>query len=186
MLHATKHSTLTDEQIRSIGFFLVEWSNVEVLLKQVLCRLLCAPDFIGRTFTDGLSAASIDKKIREAIELHQHRYRGSLVSNPLILRTLALCNRANQARSLRNKFAHFCWTRSDDQTIFGLDFSGGPPDTAKHRRGMATIKLSELERYGKEAHLLVDELLSLLKDLPELAEDKEWADLVRRSHRGRR
>lgn len=178
--HTSKYSALTDAQLRAVGFFLLEWSNVDVLLKMVLSRLLLTPDMLGRTFTDGVPSSAIDKKIRDAIDLHRYRYR-SLIGESALKKVLVLCDRASKVRSLRNKFAHFCWTRSHDEEIVGMNFSGAVPPSKKHDKGMAIIKLPDLIKYGQEAHALVEDISTLLKDLPALEENKEWAALIRKS-----
>lgn len=180
--HNGKFAELTDEQLKAIGLFLVEWSNVDALLRMVLGRLLLTPDYLSRTYTDEISSAGIDRALREAVEVHRYRYRASLIGEPLLKRVIAACNQASQARGLRNKFAHFCWTRSSDQELFGMRFAGGIPESPKHRKAIATIKVSALQKHGKEAYSLAEEIMKLLNDLPELEEGKELGDLIRKTH----
>ena len=66
----------------------------------------------------------------------------------------------HKARTHRNKFAHFCWTRSTDEEIFGTNFSAGLPERNK-----------ELEQLYKESFDLVDKINQILEKLPEMEEE---------------
>jgi hypothetical protein len=76
-------------------------------------------------------------------------------------------------------FAHFCWSRWDDKTIFGTRFSGKIPDLGKKDRDSITITNNELIELHKECYSIVDELLELEKRLPELEEGKEVLALIK-------
>lgn len=180
--HSGKYAQLTDEQFGAIGLFLVEWSNVDVLLRMVLSRLLLTPAFLARTYTDEISSQGIDRAIREAVEIHRYRYGTSLIGEPILKQIIDACEQAAQARGLRNKIAHFCWMRSTDQELFGTRFSGGIPGSSKHRKGDATIKVSELLQRGQDAYALADKITKLLEELPELEEGEELGALIRKSH----
>jgi hypothetical protein len=65
--HVSQYSQLTDVHYNAIGKVVIEWSNIEFLLRILLTRLLLTPDFPGRTFTDRLTAA----KVQEAIDTRQ-------------------------------------------------------------------------------------------------------------------
>jgi hypothetical protein len=59
--HATQSSQLTDEHFKAIGKLVVEWANIEFTLRSTLTRLLLTPDFLGRTYTDQMSAARVQE-----------------------------------------------------------------------------------------------------------------------------
>lgn len=80
--HVSTYSDLTDEQYSAIGRLVVEWSNVEHLLSVLLSRLLCTPEYLGRTYTAGLTAVRIQTAISEAVDVHRHRYGRRLMKEP--------------------------------------------------------------------------------------------------------
>ena len=169
--HTSKFADLTDEQFRLIGKIVIEWSNIEFLQKQILCRLLVTNEFLGRTFTDQISAARVQEAIKEAIELQTKRYQGKFVSDSIVEELVSINNRVSEIRGKRNKFAHFCWSRSNDEEIFGTNFSGGMPDTKKHRKSVVTLNIDEMNTLYQKSYELVESLTVLLDKLPKLTEE---------------
>ena len=78
--HSSRFAQLTEKHYTAIGQLVVEWANIDFVLRTVLARLLLAPDFPSRTFTDVIPAAKIQLAIHEAVELHRVRYGYGLVS----------------------------------------------------------------------------------------------------------
>lgn len=106
--HASPYSKLTDEQHQLIGMFVAEWATAEFFLGLLLSRLLCAPEFLSRTYTDRLGAAQMQEAICQAVEIHKYRYGAKLISIDALDEILILNKKIEKLRSLRNKFAHFC------------------------------------------------------------------------------
>jgi hypothetical protein len=169
--HASKYSALTDAQYAAIGRAVVEWANVELLLGVLLARLLATPEFLARTYTDSISAVRLQEAIVEAVEIHRVRYGYRLVSQEALTEILEVNNRVTRLRAVRNKFAHFCWMRSNDEEIFGTSFSGGIWSPKRERRDNIVLKVSELAALNEEAHLLVEQLMKLVGKLPEITEE---------------
>ena len=169
--HATQSSQLTDEHFKAIGKLVVEWANIEFLLRSTLARLLLTPDFLGRTYTDQMSVARIQEALNEAIDLHIGRYGYGLIPKHTIEEIAKINRRISKLRSTRNKFAHFCWGRNNDEEIFGTNFSGGLPGTKKHEKSFIVLKISEVNDLCEECYKIVERLNQITYKLPELDEE---------------
>lgn len=169
--HSSQYAELTDEHFRAIGKLTVEWSNIEFLLGELLARLLVKPVFLARTYTDHMSGAKRQEAIKEACEIHRYRYGYKLISEEQIKKIQAINNQITPLRSARNKFAHFCWSRSNDEEIFGTNFCGGTPEGSKHRKGFVSFTVTELSDFHQEAYAIVDVLSEEIQKLPEMREE---------------
>lgn len=168
--HASRFSELTEQQYALSGRAVVEWANVEQLLGTVLSRLLATPEFLARTYTASMSAARMQEAIKEAVKIHAHRYGYRLISKELLGEIIKINGDVTSLRTKRNKIAHFCWFRQNDEVMFGTNFpSGVPSGTNEH--GYATLTHAELSNLNGEAHALVERLLTLLPDLSEIREE---------------
>jgi len=171
LLNHTKYSDLTSEQYELLGKAFVEWSNIEFLLGVLLSRLLFTPEFLGRTYSDEMTAVGLESAIRNALEIHRNRYRSSVISSELDERIMQLMATAATCRVRRNRFAHFSWMRRNDGEIFGAKMSGRLP--SPNRNGESVIvSLEELKDNHVTAHRLVDDLRSLLGQLPKIEEER--------------
>ncbi len=173
------YSELTDEHFKAIGKIVVEWSNIEFLLGYLLSRLLVTPSFLARSYTDRMNAAKIQEAIVEATEIHKQRYGCKIIPEEVLDEIINLNNKVRVLRGKRNKFAHFCWTRSNDNEIFGTNLSGGVPNSKKGKKGYITYTVSELAEFYKEAYEIVDKLSQLAEILPEMEEDGLTKKLTR-------
>src|SRR6185437_2593540 len=126
--HSSKYSELTDQQFLLLGKIMLEFSNVDFLLGQLLSRLLSTPDFLGRTYSDRLNVSNIQQAILNALRIHSERYLYRKISEPICISIKGLNTRVTALRGYRNKFAHFCWQRLDDNQIYGNKLSGNVPD----------------------------------------------------------
>jgi hypothetical protein len=178
--HSSQYSELTDEHFKAIGKLTVEWSNIEFLLGELLSRLLVTPAFLARTYTDHMPGAKRQEAIREACEIHRYRYGYKLVNEEQIKQIQAINNQITPLRSTRNKFAHFCWSRSNDEEIFGTNFSGGIPEGNKHRKSLASFTVTELDEFHQNAYAIVDLLSNLILKLPEMEEEDLTSKVTKR------
>lgn len=169
--HTSQFAELTNEQFQLIGKIVVEWANIEFLQKLILSRLLFSPDFISRTYTDRMSAVKVQESIKESVALHRHRYGANIVSEDILSKIERVNEDVHNARAHRNKFAHFCWSRSTDEEIFGTNFSAGLPESKKGKKSFITIKNNELKQLYKESYNLVDKINKILEKLPEIEEE---------------
>ena len=169
--HISIYSELTDEHFKSIGKIVVEWSNIEFLLGVLLSRLLVTPEFLARSYIDHMSAVKIQRAIKEGVDIHRVRYSCKIISEAVLDEITAMNNRVTALRATRNKFAHFCWSRSTDDEIFGTSFSGGTSDSKKHKKSYVTYTLSELSSFYSEAYEIVDKLSFLVESIPIMEED---------------
>jgi hypothetical protein len=156
----------------AIGKLAVECSNIEFLLGVLLSRLLITPEFLGRTYTDNLSVAKIQDAITNALDIHQYRYRCKIISEENLSEISQINKRITEVRTLRNKLAHFCWMRSNDEKMFGTRFSGKVSKNKKPDKDCITLDVKELEKAYKEAYEIVDALSKIVQKLPQLEEDE--------------
>ena len=169
--HSSQYAELTDEHFQAIGKLTVEWLNIEFLLGVLLSRLLVTPEFLARTYTVHMSWAKRQEAIKEAAEIHRYRYGYKLVSQDQIKQILDINGQITELRSTRNKFAHFCWSRSNDGEIFGTNLSGGIPKGRKYRKSFVSYTVAELAGFHQKAYAMVDALSELIQSLPEMEEE---------------
>lgn len=168
--HTSQFSEPTEQQYASLGKAVVEWANVEQLLGILLSRLLATPEFLARTYTATMSAARIQEAIKEAVEIHIHRYGYRLITKERLKEISKINSDVTSLRAKRNKIAHFCWSRQDDEVMFGTNFPSGVP-SKKNDRGYATLTNAELNNLNAEAHALVERLMTVIPDLPRISEE---------------
>jgi len=169
--HTSIYADLREEHYIAIGKIVVEWSNIEFLLGVLLSRLLVTPEFLARSYTDHMSAVKLQEAIKESVEIHRQRYGCKLISDEKLQQIASINSRVTILRASRNKFAHFCWSRSTDEKIFGTNFSGGIPESKKHKKSFITYTVSELANFNSEAYQIVDELSLIVEALPVIEED---------------
>ena len=169
--HTSQYAELTNEHFQAIGKLTVEWSNIEFLLGMLLSRLLMTPEFLARTYTDHLSGAKRQEAINEACDIHRYRYCYQLISEDQIKKILDINSQITPLRSTRNKFAHFCWSRSSDGEIFGTNFSGGIPIGNKYRKSFVSFTVAELAKFHQRAYAIVDLLSGIIETLPRVEEE---------------
>ena len=157
--HSSEFSALTDEQHAAIGRVVVEWSNVEYMLSVVLSRLLRTPEYLGRTYSAGLSAVRIQAAISEAVAIHRLRYKRKFIGEDVLVQIERANERVTVLRAERNKISHFCWCRTDDALLFGTAFAGGVPSEKWERKNSKELSLAELRKLYREAHDLTEELM---------------------------
>ncbi len=175
--HSSKYSDLTSEQYEGFGRLFVEWSNIEFLLRLILSRLLFTPEFLGRTYSDGLNADRLETGIRNALDIHQFRYGYQIVPEEQVTTLRSLLKDVKKSRILRNKFAHFLWMRISDKEISGHRMSGKPPPK-KGDNDSVRIAVVDLNEAHQKSYELVDKLRKLLLELPEILEEQSL-ELVR-------
>ena len=171
MLNHTKYSDLTPDQYELLGRSFIEWSNIEFLLGVLLSRLLFRPEFLGRTYSDEMSAARLECAIRNALEIHRVRYQGVVISEALDAKLIELIAQAGRVRSLRNKFAHFLWMRHSDNEIFGAKMSGRIP-TPNRSGESILVSIQELKSNYAAAHSIVDDLMNVIGEIPKIEEER--------------
>ena len=169
--HTSQYAELTDEHYKAIGKIVIEWSNIEFLLGVLLSRLLVTPEFLARSYTDHMSAVKLQEAIKEGVEIQRQRYGCKLITENELAQIIKINNHVTTLRSTRNKFVHFCWTRRNDEEIFGTNLSGGLSSGKKHKKSFITFTVSELSSFHKQAYEVVDELSTLVQALPKMEED---------------
>jgi hypothetical protein len=170
--HTSQYAELTDEQFGIIGRLVVEWSNIEVLLGVLLSRLLFMPDFLGRVYSDEISASKLQSALEKAIEIHKYRYNFRVVSADTIDEIAKLKAEIEKSRIMRNKFAHFCWCRSNDDEICGAGFSGIVSPKKRLDKDFIKLSVGELRDAYKSAYDLVDQMSDVIRKLPETDEEE--------------
>ncbi len=170
--HTSKYAELTDEQFALIGRLVIEWSNIEFLLKVLLSRLLFTPEFLGRVYSDEMSANRIQGALRKAVDIHRHRYGSSVVPTEILDEIMQLNADIEKFRGLRNRFSHFCWSRSNDEEIFGSGLSGFVPPSRRHDKDSMEVSVSELKETYRNAYQIVERLSGVVQRLPEIDEDE--------------
>lgn len=100
--HTSKYAELTDEQFALIGRLVIEWSNIEFLLGVLLSRLLFTPEFLGRVYSDEMSASRIQVAPKKALDIHRHRYGSRVVPTETLDEILQLNADIEWFHGLRN------------------------------------------------------------------------------------
>ena len=170
--HSSQYAQLTPKQFEAVGRLVIEWSNIEFLLGAILSRLLFVPEFLGRTYTDEMNAVRIEAAIKNALEIHSRRYGNRVVPKETEVRIENLLKRIGEFRTLRNKFAHFCWSRSTDDEIFGTRLSGKLPTPKREKSESVTISMRDLDNAYAEAYSIVEEALVIVETLPNVEEEE--------------
>jgi len=142
--HSSSYADLTAEQAELIGRFVVEWSNIEFLLSDILARLLMSPNFVARVFTDSMNAFALQEALDKAIRFHRDRYHFAVIPEVVLERLSTLLSSVDELRGMRNRFSHFCWTRSTDEAIFGTGFSAFLPSDKRHKRDVSMLSVAEI------------------------------------------
>lgn len=168
----TRSSQLTDEQYSIIGKLLTEFSNMDFLLGLLLNKLLITPDFIGRTYTDKMSAQNKIDAINNALVIHRDRYRGKIVNEKLIEEIINLIQDIKGSKNIRNKFAHYIWSRWTDDKIFGTQMSGQLPNLEKPNRDSLTITNKALLKQFQLANRNTEKMVEIIERLPKFEEEK--------------
>lgn len=169
--HTSKYAELTDAQFLLIGKLTVEFSNIEFSLGQILGRLLFTPSFLSLTYTDRMNVNSLIDKVKNAVDIHGTRYGYSFICKELCSELEAVVKEIEGIRIIRNKFAHYCWCREDDNKIFGTSFPSTQPKLNKPNEGIVIITNTEIETMYKSSYAIVNELNKILDKLPEFRED---------------
>jgi len=130
MNHVSMYAELTPIQSEMLGRFVTEWSNIEQLLGELLGRLLFTPPFLSRVYADALGANQIQEAISKAVLIHRARYGCGVITHDILDKIDGYREPLNRLRGMRNRFAHFCWARSNDDEIFGTSFSSFLPGAA--------------------------------------------------------
>ena len=168
--HSSEYADLTDDQYAAIGRVVVEWSNIEYLFSLLLSRLLRTPEYLGRTYAQGLAAVRIQTAITEAIDVHRHRYGRHFVSEVTLSEVESANSRVAALRAHRNKISHFCWCRTSDDEVFGSAFAGGVPTDKWDRRNNKSLSLIDLRSLHTEAYALAEELMRIVSTIKEVHE----------------
>jgi hypothetical protein len=177
--HSSEFADLTDDQYILIGKIIIEFSNLEFLLGNLLSRLLIMPEFLGRTYNDLLMADKLIKGIENAIEIHQKRYANQIVNKITLSEIQSLISQIKEIKSIRNKFSHYCWNRWDDSAIFGTRLSGKVPNLKKPNDDTMTITIDDLFIEYQKAYNAVEKLSLMIEKLPKLEEDKSLLSKLR-------
>ncbi|WP_242920510.1 hypothetical protein [Pontibacter liquoris] len=175
--HTSKFSELTDAQFCLIGKIVVEFSNIEYLLGEILGRLLLTPPFLSLTFTESFTANKLQDAISNALDLHARRYKYKLISKEVVDRIKSINSRVKGARGKRNQFAHFCWMRSTDDELFGVKFSGRIPITDQKNKDSLKVTIRQLDFLYKECYSIVEELSKIAGELPISEESSLFKDI---------
>jgi hypothetical protein len=170
--HSSKYADLTAEQAEMLGRFVMEWSNIEFLLGELLARLLFSPSFLSRVYADELNAARFQSALEKAVTIHRVRYDCRVVPPETLDKIDGLRAPLDRLRGMRNRFSHFCWARSSDDEIFGTGFSAFLPHDKRHEKDFRVISLDELKAAHKEAWNLVNEIEALIQSIPECPEEE--------------
>ncbi len=145
---------------------MVEFSNLDYQLGILLNRLLITPQFLGLTYTDQLMATKKIIAIENAIDIHLKRYDCRIFSKDILQESLKIIREIKGFKSLRNKFAHYCWSRWSDDKIFGTQMNGKLPNYEKPNKDSITITNSELIRQYEKSYNLVESLEKIIEQIP--------------------
>jgi hypothetical protein len=176
--HSTPLAELTDAQFLAMGKLFVEWSNVEFLLGTLLSRILFVPEILARTYTDQLSASRLEYAIKNAVDVHRRRYSCSVISSELLKRLEKLLLEASSIRKMRNKLAHYCWSRHSDDAIAGFQLSGRQAPDSALARDYQEYTMDKLREEYEHAYGLVERMIELAISIPENEEEQHKAEFL--------
>lgn len=179
--HSSPHAELTDAQFLAMGKLFVEWSNVEFLLGTLLSRILFVPEILARTYTDQLSATRLEYAIKNAIDVHRRRYSCSVISDEQLKQLEKLLLEATSIRRMRNKLAHYCWSRHSDDAIAGFQLSGRQAPDSAQTRDYQEYTMEKLREEYEHAYGLVERMIELAISIPENEEEQHklnFAELI--------
>ena len=168
--HSSKFADLTDEQYAALGRIVVEWSNIERLLGFLLNRMLRMPEYLGRTYTSGLSAVRLQQAIAEALEVHRIRYRATQIPESTLRAIEQINAEVTSLRTDRNKVSHFCWLRSNDQEVFGTALAGGVQAPRRLEKTERTVTNAQLKLMHTKAYDIVERLMQLVESVQPVKE----------------
>ncbi|PHS27491.1 MAG: hypothetical protein COA83_00310 [Methylophaga sp.] len=171
MLNHGKYSDLTSEQYEYLGRAFIEWSNLEFLLGLLLSRLLFTPEFLGRTYSDEMSAVKLEIAVKNALDIHRTRYNHLIISKELDLEIVELMVDVANLRVMRNKFAHLLWVRKNDKTMIGFKMSGKQPTKTKPKNSVS-LSVDDLIDNYKKSHDLVEKIGDIIVAIPEVKEEQ--------------
>jgi hypothetical protein len=171
--HSSKYSELTDEQFSLIGKLMIEFSNIDFLLGILLSRLLFTPEFLGRTYSDQMMASKKIDGIENALDIHINRYGYKIIPKRTVEKSTELIREIKGIKNLRNKFAHYCWSRWNDNEIFGSKISGSLPNEKKPNKEDISITNAELISHYKKAYSIVERIEEIINQIPEFEENIE-------------
>lgn len=177
--HTSKYAELTDNQFLLIGKLTIEFANIEFLLGQILCKLLITPIFLGRTYTERMNITSIIEKIRNAVDIHERRYRYHIISKNDCDSILLALSKVEEIKMIRNKFAHYCWSKDTDDKIFGTAFLGKNANPKKPNEGTIILSNEEMIKTYESAYQVVDNLSEITYKLPQLEESLEFKNKLK-------
>jgi len=169
--HSSPYAQITLQQQAFIGRFVTEWASTEFYLGLLLGRLLGTPEYLARTYTDFLGASQMQQAISQALDIHHYRYVDRLVQDSLSKEISTLNRKIDQLRSLRNKFAHYCWARSSDEVMFGTPLSGASPETRRGRSSHIEIKVAEIDSAHDDLFAINSRLEEIVLSIPEVPEE---------------
>jgi|SRR5882762_2600452 len=144
---------------------------MEFFLGLLLSRLLFTPEFLGRTYSDEMSAVRIESAISNALDMHEHRYNHAVVSGQQIVAICALLKEVARCRALRNKFAHYLWMRVTDEEITGHKMSGKPATTKKDSDSLK-MSIAEIAKAHTDSYALVKRLSEIVIAIPSVPEKR--------------
>ena len=183
--HTSSYANLTSQQFEMIGKILVEWSNIEFLLGVMLSRLLFSPEFLARTFTDSISAVRLLGAISNALDIHEHRYGHKFIDSEVTDSIRDINKKIEGFRLLRNDLAHKCWTRENDDGIFGFFFTSKVPKPDKPFRDSRSISMTQLSEAHEGLFVTVEELQRLIEKIPRM-EEEDALDILFPAQRGQK
>lgn len=164
--HSSKYAQLTKGQFEIIGRIVIEFSNIDFYLKIMLTKMLLTEDFLGRTYTERLQNNSIVELIKNAMDLHQYRFNYKIISEETINEIRNILPSISDVREKRNKFAHYCWSKVDDDTIFGTKLSSKQRKINIRDNSCIKISTEELNILYTKSYDLVESIERIIKKLP--------------------
>jgi hypothetical protein len=171
--HLNRYTELTDGQFQLIGKIIIEYSNIDFNMDVIFCRLLMITDMSGRYVTNRMNTSSVIDQIKNVLKLHKYRYQNKIVNENMSSSIEELLKHINDNRNYRNKFAHFCWSRQSDETIFGIGLNGivNYDKNGEIKDDALVLSLTELNEIYTSTYDLVNESSTIIENLPEIKEE---------------
>jgi len=90
--------------------------------------------------------------------IHQHRFNYKIITKETIDEIRNIIPSIHEVREKKNKFAHYCWSRVDDYTVFGAKLSGKPIKVNVKDNSSTEINTAELNSLYTKSYNLVENI----------------------------
>jgi hypothetical protein len=166
MTSLLRHYRLEPQQYHAIGRVVVAWSEIQLLLQEMLCRLSGINVVSGITLLIDLGIDQQLAALRKLVTMHRLRYKNTGVAEALLTDLEQLPRQINEFRAKRNKIVHYIWYRQGEEGMLGVKYAN-KHITDSEDEGSATwfLKTEEINNVADNLELLADRMTLLRSEV---------------------